>query len=117
MASVLGFAQHLGGHPIAIVRASEADARERHRGISHHSATTLALTGVAVDVPVPPELGAAAGERFVTHRVIEVVPPDVEPVLRQFGLTVTTMGRGPADDPLSFRTVAAAAVHAVHSIV
>jgi hypothetical protein len=117
VASVLTFAHHLGAQPIAVVRASEADARERHRGISHHTATALAMTDVPIDVPVPPELVSTARERFATHRVIEVEPPDVELVLRAAHLVVTTMGRGPADDPLSFRTVAAAAAHAVASIV
>jgi hypothetical protein len=117
VASILSFAHHLGAGPIAIVRASGADARERHRGISHHSTTALAMTDVPVDVPVPPELASTARERFATHRVVEVEPPDVEHVLRVAGLSITTMGRGPADDPLSFRTVAAAAAHAVASLV
>ncbi|MGD9995789.1 MAG: DUF3866 family protein [Ilumatobacteraceae bacterium] len=116
VASVLSFAHHLGARPIAVVRASEADARDRHRGISHHTTTALAMTDVPVDVPVPPELVSTARDRLVTHRVIEVPPPDVEAVLGAAQLTVTTMGRGPADDPLSFRTVAAAATHAVNSI-
>jgi hypothetical protein len=116
VASVLSFAHHLGARPIAVVRASEADARDRHRGISHHTTTALAMTDVPVDVPVPPELVSTARDRLATHRVIEVPPPDVEAVLGAAQLTVTTMGRGPADDPLSFRTVAAAATHAVNSI-
>jgi hypothetical protein len=117
VASVLSFAHHLGARPVAVVRASEADARDRHRGISHHTATALAMTDVPVDVPVPPELVEAARQRFGTHRVVEVEPPDVGSVLDAAGLTVTTMGRAPVDDPLSFRTVAAAAVHAVESLL
>ena len=60
VASILSFATQLGARPIAVVRASQADARDRHRGISHHSVTALALTPTPVDVPLPPELVADA---------------------------------------------------------
>ena len=40
---------------------------------------------------------------------------DVIDLLDAAGLRVTTMGRGPVDDPLFFRTVAAAAQRAVAS--
>ena len=39
--SVLDAAIGLGGVPIACLRVSFADPRERHRGLSHHSATAL----------------------------------------------------------------------------
>ena len=44
----------LGGVPIACLRVSFADPRERHRGLSHHSATalTIATRGRAL-IPVP----------------------------------------------------------------
>jgi hypothetical protein len=121
VASILSFAELLGGHPIAVVRASGADARERHRGISHHTITALRLTPSPVDVPVPPELvdagrASLGHHRLGHHRVVTVDPPDVAALLRHASLRVTTMGRGPADDPLSFRTVAAAAQHAVNSV-
>lgn len=115
VASVLSFAAQLHAHPIAVVRASGADARERHRNISHHTVTALGLTPVAVDVPVPPELATHARAAFTHHRVFEVEPLDITALLTEIDLPVTTMGRGPSDDTLSFRTVAAAAGHAVHS--
>lgn len=116
VASILSFATHLNARPVAMVRASQADARLRHQGISHHTITALALTTDAVDVPVPPELVTQARANLGAHRVIEIDPVDVASVLSGIELTVTTMGRGPADDPLSFRTIAAAAVHAVKSV-
>jgi Protein of unknown function (DUF3866) len=116
VASILSFAAALGGRPIAVVRASEADARDRHRGISHHSVTALSLTSACVEVPVPPELVQRARAAFAEHRVVEVEPPDTAAVLETLGLQVTTMGRGPADDGLSFRAVAAAAEHAANSV-
>ena len=63
---------------------------------------------MAVDVALPPELAAEAAS-LAPHRVHLVEPGDVAAVLAAADLTVTTMGRGPLDDPLFFRTVAAAA--------
>src|SRR5919206_291592 len=36
-------ASALGGSPVVAVRASQADERERHRGVSHHTRAVLAL--------------------------------------------------------------------------
>lgn len=116
VASILSFAAGLGAHPVAIVRASDADARARHRGISHHSSTALRLTAVPVDVPVPPELFGLAASLFPAHRVLSIDPPDVATIFADLDLSVTTMGRSPNDDALSFRTVAAAGHHAVNSV-
>ncbi|MCB1000071.1 MAG: DUF3866 family protein [Acidimicrobiales bacterium] len=107
-ASIATAAARLGLRPVMIARASSADARARHRGVSHHTRTALALTPVAVDVALPPELAAEAAS-LAPHRVHLVEPGDVAAVLAAADLTVTTMGRGPLDDPLFFRTVAAAA--------
>lgn len=114
MAGILSAAHQLGAHAVAVLRASSADPRQRHRGISHHSHTALALTPVVVDAPLPPELAEWGGD-LAPHRVIVVDPPDVAAILDGFDLRITTMGRGPLDDPLFFRTVAAAAVHASNS--
>lgn len=116
VASILTVAHQLGARPVMMVRASDADGRSRHQGVSHHSTTALALTPVAVDVPCPAELRdrLAAGVASTSpHRLIVTEPPDVEAVLGRVGLQVTTMGRGPRDDELFFRTVGSAAVHAL----
>jgi hypothetical protein len=118
-AAIAGAAERLGARPIMIARASSADARPRHRGLSHHTRTSLALTAVPVDVAVPHELAeiAASAPELDPHRVHVVDPGDVAGVLERSGLRITTMGRGPADDPLFFRTVAAAATLAAASRV
>ncbi len=105
-------AAQLGGRPVVIARASSADPRERHRGLSHHTRTSLALCPVPVDVALPPELADHA-DALAPHRVSVVDPGDVAAVLRAADLRVTTMGRGAEDDPLWFRAVAAAAHRAV----
>ncbi len=101
-----------GARPVVLCRAISGDARERHRGISHHTLTALSLTPVPVDVVLPPELADESG-RLAAHQVHVVEPPEVDELLRAVDLRVTTMGRGPEEDPLFFRAVASAASHAV----
>ncbi len=113
-ASIATAATQLGARPVMIARASSADARERHRGISHHTRTSLALVPAAIDVALPPELADAA-DTLAPHRVHVIDPGDVAAVLADAGLHVTTMGRGPHDDPLFFRSVAAAALLAART--
>jgi len=93
----------LGGRAALCVRASEADPRGRHRGISHHSATVLRLARTRPALPLPPDL---AGE---VDGAVAVEPPDVVKVLENLDLRViTSMGRGPAEDPMFFATAGAA---------
>lgn len=94
-AAVLDAAGALGGRPVLCPRVSDADGRERHRGTSHHTATVLDLVRSAVDVPQADPLD-----------------PDAGAVLDALGIRVTTMGRGPAEDPAFFAACAATAAHA-----
>jgi amidase len=94
-----------GGRPVVALRVSDADARDRHRGVSHHSLTALARASrrAAVAVPDdedPPDVGQ--------HDVVRVAVPHIAALLDDAGLHVTTMGRGPADEPRFFRYAAAA---------
>ena len=44
----------LGGRPVGLLRISAADARERHRGISHHSLTAYGQVALLpADIAVP----------------------------------------------------------------
>lgn len=110
-AAVLGAAQRLGGHALAMVRASSGDPRQRHQGISHHTRTALSLCE-PIEVVVPPELLDEAAD-LTTHHVVTVDPCDPAEALRAAGLRVTTMGRDPTSDPLFFRSASAAATRAV----
>jgi hypothetical protein len=104
VAGVLDAAAALGGSPVAVLRMSDGEARDRHRGVSHHSRTALDLVRSAVLVASPAE-GAYEHDR---HDVRVVEGPDVTARLRRRGLHVTTMGRGPDEDPLFFRATSAA---------
>lgn len=105
-AAVLDAASALGGDPICCVRASEADARARHRGISHHASTVLDLTRSRVTV------ATVAGAELVRpdHDVVVTEPVDVAALLVGREVHVTTMGRGASEDPLFFAAGAAAGV-------
>ena len=120
VAPILDAAAALGGRPIACLRASFADPRPRHQGLSHHSATALGLACRSrVTIPLPlvggPEedrlradvTGAGLDER---HDVVTLKPPDVLGLFDQHGLTVTSMGRPAAADPVFFACAAAAGV-------
>lgn len=104
-AGLLDMARRAGATAILALRWSEADLRPRHRGLSHHSATALAMATEPVLVPVPrgqplPDCGG--------HEVVEVDVPEVASLLAGLGIGVTSMGRTVSEDPL-FHGYAAAA--------
>jgi hypothetical protein len=115
---VLDAAVAVGGLPIACLRASFADPRPRHQGLSHHSATALGLACRSrVTIPFPLVGGAeeetlrtevAAAGLDARHDVVAVKPPDILGLFTQHGLAVTSMGRPAAEDPVLFACAAAA---------
>jgi hypothetical protein len=96
-------------------RLSSGDPRERHRGLSHHTATVLGLLLAPVTVAIPE--GAAelasqiSGASLGLHRV-DPVPVDLDGYAAS-GLPTTTMGRGLAEDPLFFEAALAAGARLV----
>lgn len=95
----------LGGRAVVAARVSAADARERHRGLSHHTRSALALClGEALvawpaGLPRPAALPGRATLR-------EVVAAGWEAACA--GLPLAHMGRGPAEDPDFFAAAYAA---------
>jgi hypothetical protein len=110
----------LGGRPVAALRISEADQRERHRGISHHSLTAygrVALARADVVVPdLPGEFGArvaAAAEPLGSrHNLVRVGVDGLHEVLAACPVPLSTMGRGLEADLAYFLAAAAAGRHA-----
>jgi hypothetical protein len=107
----------LGGTPVAALRVSFADARERHRVVSHHTLaalTSIALAPALVAVPaLPADLAEQVDSRLTEagvwqrHTRVQADRPHGEsPDLR--GIAVTTMRRGPAEDPAFFSAAYAA---------
>lgn len=114
----------LSGRPVASLRVSEGDARERHQGVSHHSLTAYGRVALArADIPVP-ELGGPLGERVAAqaaslgdrHDLIPTAVTDLREVCaaaeQDWGVRMSTMGRRLDEDLPYFLTAAAAGRHA-----
>jgi Protein of unknown function (DUF3866) len=110
----------LGGRPVASLRISEADRRDRHRGISHHSLTAYGRVALAAADVVVPELAGEFGARVRAqaqqlaqhHRLVRVPTGGLEAALRGCPVPLSTMGRGLAEDRAYFLAAAAAGRHA-----
>jgi hypothetical protein len=110
----------LGGRPVASLRVSDADPRERHRGISHHSLTAygrVALARADVVVPdLPGEFGAQvaadAAALAARHDLVLVSVEGLAEILRAAPVRLSTMGRGLDADLAYFLAAAAAGRHA-----
>ena len=81
-------AASLGGRPVLVPRVSEADPRERHLGLSHHTRTVLGLC--LVEPAVPDDLDPTGWREACA------------------GLPLSHMGRGPDEDPSFFAAAFAA---------
>jgi len=110
----------LGGRPVASLRISEADPRQRHRGISHHSLTAYGRVALAsADVVVPAldgdlgaQVAAQAQQLAKRHRLVSVATGGLLEALAACPVPLATMGRGLAEDSAYFLAAAAAGRHA-----
>jgi len=116
----LDAAETLGGRPVAALRISFADTRERHRGVSHHSLTILervasCRANVVVPVLEPPDrdnVWDALRARKLEERHT-LVEGDGRPALEELErrhLEIESMGRTPGEDPVFFMAAGAAGV-------
>jgi hypothetical protein len=92
----------LGGSPVLAVRVSEADERERHRGVSHHTRAVVELCLGSVAVAWPRGLTAPA---WLEPRE-EIDVSDWQEACA--GLPLSHMRRGPEEDPWFFASAYAA---------
>ncbi len=90
-AEAANVAESLGGRAVVAVRASDADERERHRGVSHHTEAVLAL---CLGEPVVADTKAEGWQEACA------------------GLPLSHMGRSPDEDPAFFAAAFAAGVAA-----
>ncbi len=120
----------LGGRPVACLRVSGADPRERHLGVSHHSLTAYGRVALApADVvvptgPAPDDARTALRARVLEqarslcgpagrHSLVEVeAPAALDAALAASPVGLSTMGRGLDADPEAFVAAAVAGVHA-----
>jgi len=105
----------VGGTPLAVLRLSFADARDRHVPVSHQTLTALrdvALAPARVAVPRLPEPEASCvDETLAKSGVWErhercLAGTGLLPDCR--GVELRSMGRGPREDPAFFLAAAAA---------
>jgi hypothetical protein len=116
----------LGGQAVGALRISDADPRPRHRGVSHHSLTAfgrVALGGVFLVAPrgLGPELGNQVEEDLAgqpARNPIEWVDTEgLEAALANLPVTLSTMGRGLAEDRAYFLAAAAAGRYAAQLLL
>jgi hypothetical protein len=94
----------LGGSAVLAARVSSADERERHRGVSHHTQSVLALCEGAVTVAWP--IGLEVPDWVQPREDVDV--EGWEEACR--GLPLSHMGRGPDAEPWFFGAAFAAGV-------
>lgn len=121
-AEALHAAAVLGGQGVAALRVSEADERERHSGLSHHSSTVCGralLTPTHLPVmarhdsrynhfhesvrkQVKSTILKPAKKRGILHHLTEVDAKGLRSALEDMPVRMTTMGRTLAEDPSAF---------------
>ncbi|MEY9927650.1 hypothetical protein ABH926_002284 [Catenulispora sp. GP43] len=106
----------LGGRPVAALRVSSGDARERHHGVSHHSLTAygkVALARAEVAVPDVDDgfwhgVASQTAELAARHTVVSVPVDGLDSALRSCPVKLSTMGRGLEQDYAAFLASACA---------
>jgi len=116
----LDAAEALGGRPVATLRISFADARQRHRGVSHHSLTILERVATCRANVVVPVLDGAERDTVwdslrsrrleERHQLVEADGRPALDELRRAGVGVESMGRTVEQDPAFFLAAGAAGV-------
>ena len=120
-AMALNAAAILGGRPVATLRVSFADPRDRHKGVSHHALTALSRVVLAPSHIAVPALGddrrrSAVWDGLTTakleerHQLVEATGQPALDLLRERGIDVDSMGRSVEEDPEFFLAGGAAGV-------
>lgn len=111
-------AAQLGGKPIACLRASSGDERERHYGLSHHTLTSLEMcmtpcwAAIPADTPYYSKIQEqlSAYDIPARHAIIEVACRALSDLFSRHEPDATSMGRTVRSDPLFFQSAIAAGV-------
>lgn len=106
----------LGGRAIGSLRVSQADQRDRHFGVSHHSLTAYGRVALAPAEIVVPLLDGDFGRRVheqatplaVRHTLVEQSCDGLLDALRDCPVRLSTMGRGLDQDAAAFLAAASA---------
>ncbi|PKM89032.1 MAG: DUF3866 domain-containing protein [Firmicutes bacterium HGW-Firmicutes-12] len=115
----------LGGRSYSIPRISFAELRERHRGISHHTLTSLGRVALASTNLVLPELDEGQkkivlnqlqGEEFKKHQLVWERGDEGIELAKEMNLQLSHMGRSFHEDPQFFLASSAAGKAAAKAI-
>ncbi|PWK14522.1 DUF3866 family protein [Tumebacillus permanentifrigoris] len=108
----------LAGEAVVVPRISFADARERHRGLSHHTITALgrvALAQATLPLPNLDDDQAATVWKQITesglhlkHRLVGLSGSSILDAAPRFPVPLRTMGRTLDEDPAFFLAAGAA---------
>jgi len=119
---IINAASVLRGRPVAVLRISFADPRERHRAVSHHSLVALGRVALARAAVVIPEMAddrtrevrakLEAADIPSRHQIIMHSGEAGLAELAERGIEVKSMGRGISDDREFFLAAAAAGEYA-----
>lgn len=116
----------LHGRGVAALRVSEADQRERHRGVSHHSRTAYGRVCLVPATVVATHPTDAFGELVLRQAqdlvaeasgaltLVQVAEDGLEHALHTSPVRLSTMGRGLDEDRAAFLYSAAAGRYAAH---
>ncbi|MFP5282259.1 MAG: DUF3866 family protein [Actinomycetes bacterium] len=109
----------IGGRPVATLRVSAADPRERHRGVSHHSLTAYGRVALRpADLALPDFSGlpglegllapvARAAQLLTQHRGHSIDLTGLTAALEASPVRLSSMGRSLTEDPGYFLAAAA----------
>ena len=121
----LDVAKNLGAKTFGVVRASNADPRERHRGISHHSLTTYSKAtnlshslGIIKDHELSSSMEKQISENGIDqkHSIEYLNSVGIVDLMESFDLKVSSMGRTAREDELFFEMAAAAGQIAIKAL-
>lgn len=123
---IINAASVLGGQPVAVLRISFADPRERHQVVSHHSLVALGRAALARAVVVMPEMAQQRAKQVREKLEAADIPSRHEVVvasgesglaeLSERGLEVKSMGRSIEDDREFFLAASAAGEYAARLV-
>ncbi|MGB2756774.1 MAG: DUF3866 family protein [Acidimicrobiia bacterium] len=126
LGSVLDWTNSLHGRPVAALRTSFADSRERHRGLSHHCKTAFGLAMHTRAQLVVPTVGGSEEAEIradldatglaTQHEILSHPPVGIVERFADLNLHVTSMGRSAAEDEVFFEAAAVAGAYAATSI-
>jgi len=119
---IINAAASLAGSPIAVLRLSFRDTRQRHFGLSHHTITSLKVGALAPATMVLPKIEFKKRELILnqireaglenTHKLEEIDAGNIFELLAAARNGITTMRRSVKEDPEFFQAAAAAGKYA-----